>query len=131
MTILEELGFHVSAEARERDVASRNALAKQAGNAAILSQGTNRWSGLDSLTSGLSEEELRQEIECPFRVSIPTVHIYGSKDPRFSAGVHLSAVCDPSKRKSFDHEGGHEIPRNTRVSDMIVNLVQWALAEGA
>ncbi|KAF7713753.1 Esterase [Penicillium ucsense] len=131
MPVLEELGFQVSAEARQRDIASRNALAKQAGNAAILSQGNSRWTGLDALTGGLSEEELRREIDCPFRVVVPTVHVYGSKDPRYSAGVHLSAICEPKKRRSFDHEGGHEIPRNTRVSDSIVELVQWVLGQGA
>lgn len=131
MTILEELGFHVSAKARERDVASRNALAQQAGNSAILTQGASRWTGLDSLNEGLSEDQLRSEIECPFRIAIPTVHIYGAKDPRYAAGVHLSAICSPERRRTFNHEGGHEIPRHTVVSDFIAKLVRWALTEGA
>lgn len=129
MTVLEELGFHVSARARERDVASRNALALQAGNSAILSQGASRWTGLDSLNDGLSEDQLRREIECPFRVAIPTVHVYGSKDPRYAAGVHLSGICLPENRRTFNHEGGHEIPRSPVVSDSIANLVRWALTE--
>lgn len=129
MTVLEELGFHVSARARERDVASRDALALQAGNSAILSQGASRWTGLDSLNDGLSEDQLRREIECPFRVAIPTVHIYGSKDPRYAAGVHLSGICRPENRRTFNHEGGHEIPRSPVVSESIANLVRWALTE--
>ena len=129
MTILEELGFHVSARARERDVLSRNALMRQADNSAILTQGSSRWTGLESLNDDLSEDQLRKEIECPFRVDIPTVHIYGSKDPRYAAGVHLSAICVPERRMTYNHGGGHEIPRGTQVSDAIAELVQWALAE--
>lgn len=129
MSILEELGFHVSAKARERDVTSRDALTKQAGNSAILTQGAGRWSGLESLNGGLSEQQLRNEIECPFRIAIPTVHVYGSKDPRYAAGVHLSAISLPERRRTYNHEGGHEIPRVKEVSDTIAELVRWALAE--
>ncbi|KAJ5167791.1 uncharacterized protein N7482_003385 [Penicillium canariense] len=130
MRILEELGFHVSAQARERDVASRNALAQQADNSAILTQGSNRWTGLESIDGGLSEEELRREIQCPYRIPIPTVHIYGFKDPRYAAGVHLSAICQPEKRRTYNHEGGHEIPRTLNVNYAIAESVRWALAEG-
>ncbi|CAG8063108.1 unnamed protein product [Penicillium nalgiovense] len=90
--VLEEMGFHVSAEARERDRASRSALAQQATSSALLAQGANRWTGLETLDSGLSEDELRKEITSPYRINVPTVHIYGSKDPRWAAGVHLSGI---------------------------------------
>ncbi|OOQ91704.1 putative EF-hand calcium-binding domain protein [Penicillium brasilianum] len=129
MPVLEELGFHVSAKARERDVLSRNALTQQAGNSAILAQGAKRWTGLESLNGGLSEDELRSEIECPFRIDIPTVHIYGSKDPRYAAAMHLSAICLPERRRTYNHEGGHDIPRSKEVSDSIADLIRWALAE--
>lgn len=129
MPILEELGFHISARARERDGVSRDALMQQSGNSAILTQGANRWMGLESLNDGLSEDQLRKEIECPFRIDIPTVHIYGSKDPRYASGLHLSAICVPERRRTYNHEGGHDIPRGTQVSDNIAELVKWALAE--
>jgi len=129
MNVLEEMGFHVSAEARERDSASRMALALQAGSSALLTRGADRWTGLKSLDSGLSEDKLRDEITSPYRITVPTVHIYGSKDPRYAAGVHLSGICDPEKRRTFDHGGGHEIPRTAAVSTSIAGLFQWAAAQ--
>ncbi|CAG8022116.1 unnamed protein product [Penicillium salamii] len=124
-TVLEEMGFHVSAEARERDIASRKALALQAGSSAVLARGSDRWTGLPSLNSGLSDDQLREEITSPYRIDIPTVHIYGSKDPRYASGVHLSGICDPAKRRTFNHEGGHEIPRTAAVSNSIAGLFKW------
>mgnify|MGYP002717973311 FL=1 len=129
LSVLEEMGFHVSAEARERDRASRAALAQQATSSAVLAQGANRWTGLKTLDSGLSEDELRKEITSPYRINVPTVHIYGSKDPRWAAGVHLSGICEPSKRRTYDHGGGHEIPRTAVVSNSIAELFQWAVAQ--
>ncbi|CAG8274320.1 unnamed protein product [Penicillium nalgiovense] len=127
--VLEEMGFPVSAEARERARASRSALAQQATSSALLAQGANRWTGLETLDSGLSEDELRKEITSPYRINVPTVHIYGSKDPRWAAGVHLSGICEPSKRRTYDHGGGHEIPRTAAVSNSIAELFQWAVAQ--
>lgn len=124
------MGFHVSAQARERDLASRSALELQAGSSAVLSKGSDRWTGLSgALDGGLSEEEVRNEITCPYRIDVPTVHIYGSKDPRYAAGVHLSGVCEPAKRRLFNHGGGHEIPRTEAVSSSIAELVKWALVQ--
>ncbi|KAJ5555339.1 Serine hydrolase FSH [Penicillium sp. DV-2018c] len=129
LSVLEELGFHVSAAARERDTASRSALTAQAGSAAVLERGAERWTGLKSLSGGLSEEQLRNEITCPYRINVPTVHIYGSKDPRYAAGVHLSGICESDKRRVYDHGGGHEIPRTGAVSDSIAGLFQWVAAQ--
>jgi hypothetical protein len=131
MTVLEEMGFHVSAEARKRDAASRMALTLQAGSSALLTRGADRWTGLKSLDGDLSEDQLRGEITSPYRIKVPTVHIYGSKDPRYAAGVHLSGICDPETRRSFDHGGGHEIPRTAAVSDQIAGLFRWAAAQAA
>lgn len=129
LSVLEEMGFHVSAEARERDIASRSALALQAGSSSVMTKGADRWTGLGALSGGLSEEQLRNEINSPYRIPIPTVHIYGSKDPRYAAGVHLSGICEPGKRRVYDHGGGHEVPRTTAVSNAIAELVQWALEQ--
>lgn len=129
LPIVESLGFQVPKSVWERDLASRKALAAQADVSAILAKGTARWSGADENSSLPSEEELRDEIKGPYRISIPTVHIYGSKDPRFAAGVHLSGLCDPAQRKTYNHGGGHEIPRTTDVSGTIADLVRWALIE--
>lgn len=127
--VLEEMGFHVSAEARRRDLASRSALNQQAHSSTLLAQGGDRWVGLKTLDSGLSEAEVRNEITSPYHINIPTVHIYGSKDPRWAAGVHLSGICEPTKRRTYDHGGGHEIPRTAAVSNSIAELFQWAVAQ--
>ena len=129
LSVLEEMGFHVSAEARDRDLASRAALAQQAGSSALLAQGADRWTGLQTVNGGLSEDEVRKEITSPYRINIPTVHIYGSKDPRWAAGVHLSGICEPTKRRTYDHGGGHEIPRTAAVSNSIAELFKWAAAQ--
>ena len=130
LLLLEELGFHISPEMRQRDEMSRQALSTQADSMAILNQGSDRWKG-DSLTGGLSEEGLRNEITGPIRISIPTVHIYGSKDPRYSASLQLAGICDPDKRRSYNHGGGHEIPRRTAVSTAIAELLEWAMEMAA
>ncbi|KAK4140661.1 serine hydrolase FSH [Dichotomopilus funicola] len=60
-------------------------------------------------------------------VQIPTVHIYGAKDPRWPCNRHLEYFC--MKKKVFDHGGGHEIPRFTAVSDKIAEMVVWLANE--
>ncbi|KAL4903887.1 hypothetical protein BDW74DRAFT_179472 [Aspergillus multicolor] len=63
----------------------------------------------------------------PVKVSIPTVHIYGERDPRYIAGIQLSEVCEKSTRKVYNHGGGHEIPRFEAVSGAMADLVRWAV----
>ena len=60
-------------------------------------------------------------------IRIPTVHIYGVKDPRAKASLLLSEFCDGKNRqkKIFGHPGGHEIPRHRDVSEEIAELVEW------
>lgn len=102
-------------------------LALQASSEAILAQGANRWDNTKKME--LSDEELRAEIQGPVKIDIPTVHIYGDKDPRYAAGVQLSAFCNQDKVKTFNHEGGHDIPRKDAVSRQIALLVAMALEE--
>ncbi|BDD57769.1 hypothetical protein MPDQ_006785 [Monascus purpureus] len=125
---LESLGFEIPQSVWDRERASRKELAEQADSAAILARGAARWAGTDD-SSVISEEETRKEIQGPYKIPVPTVHIYGSKDPRYVAGIHLSGLCDASKRKTYNHGGGHDIPRKTDVSQTIADLVRWVLAE--
>ncbi|KAJ5925524.1 hypothetical protein N7454_008163 [Penicillium verhagenii] len=122
--VLQDLGFNITSAMHDRDLASRNALMSSASSEAILRMGTNRWKGDNS--RGLSEQELRDEVKGPVQISIPTVHVYGSRDPRFTSGVQLSGVCDPEKRRCYDHGGGHEIPRQSAVTRVLVELFEWA-----
>ncbi|BCS21570.1 uncharacterized protein APUU_22002S [Aspergillus puulaauensis] len=56
------------------------------------------------------------------RIQIPTVHVYGCKDPRWPAGIQLAEFCPD--RVEFDHGGGHDIPRLSGVSERIAELVK-------
>lgn len=58
-------------------------------------------------------------------IGIPTVHVYGARDPRYPASVTLSHFCDERMRRTFDHGGGHDIPRTGDVSHMMKELVEW------
>ncbi|KMP06833.1 hypothetical protein DIZ76_014153 [Coccidioides immitis] len=59
------------------------------------------------------------------RINIPTVHIYGSKDPRYPCSIQLAHFSKPEIRRVYDHGGGHEIPVTTRVSSEIALAVEW------
>lgn len=126
--VLQDLGFNITSAMLERDLASRNALASSASAEAILRMGTRRWQG-DNSGGGLSEQAIRDEVKGPVQISIPTVHVYGTKDPRYTAGVQLSGVCDPAKRRCYNHGGGHEIPRQTAVTKALVELFEWAMEQ--
>lgn len=127
LLLAEDLGFRIPAEVWERERAAREALFAQADSSAILAKGSERWTGLGVGSGGVSEEEIRRDLQGPYSIDIPTVHIYGNKDPRYTSGVMLSGLCDDDKRRVFDHEGGHEIPRSEAVSREIARLVRWAL----
>ncbi|KAL2048881.1 hypothetical protein ABVK25_010833 [Lepraria finkii] len=60
-----------------------------------------------------------------FKIDIPTVHIYGIKDPRYTSSMQLAHFCAEDKRRVYDHGGGHEIPRTTKVSEQIAELLYW------
>lgn len=130
LNLLEEVGYNITSEMKHRDAASRKALSSMGSSQSILQSGGNRWQG-DVNAKGLSEDQVREEVGGgPVKITIPTAHVYGAKDPRYSAGVQLSGICDAEKRRTFDHGGGHELPRKTVVSTAVAELVEWALSEG-
>ena len=63
------------------------------------------------------------------KIKIPTVHVYGAKDPKYVASMQLVHFCEETRRKTFDHGGGHDVPRRTGVSERIAELVEWAAGE--
>ncbi|KAJ6093452.1 hypothetical protein N7486_008741 [Penicillium sp. IBT 16267x] len=126
LQVLQELGFNITSAMYDRDLKSRNALVSSASAEAILRMGTSRWQG-DNSGGGLTEQAIRDEIKGPVQISIPTVHVYGVKDPRYAAGVQLSGVCDPANRRCYNHGGGHEIPRQSAVTNTLVELFEWAM----
>ncbi|PWY91352.1 EF-hand calcium-binding domain protein [Aspergillus sclerotioniger CBS 115572] len=129
LKIMEKVGYEIAPEVWDKDILTRKALMAQADASAILSQGSSRWQGGNVFSA--SVEDIRKEITpSEVQINIPTVHIYGEKDPRWSAGIQLSQACDPAKRKLYDHGGGHDIPRTREVTNNLEELVRWALREG-
>ncbi|KAJ5593707.1 hypothetical protein N7537_010611 [Penicillium hordei] len=59
------------------------------------------------------------------RIHLPTVHIYGRRDPRCPSARQLALLSDANQRLVYDHGGGHEIPRTTQVSEAIAGAVDW------
>jgi len=123
-----DLGIPVSETARTIDASSKTLLSNQASSSAILTHGSKRWDPKLSLSAlplnnvfGMNFEEVPKEK----LISIPTVHVYGAKDPRFPASVTLAHFCDPRVRRMFDHGGGHDIPKRGDVSVMMAELVEW------
>ncbi|KAK4662829.1 hypothetical protein QC763_602870 [Podospora pseudopauciseta] len=55
-------------------------------------------------------------------IKIPTIHIYGAKDPRWPSSVQLAYFCE--NKKEYDHGGGHDIPRSTDVSIKIAKMLE-------
>lgn len=70
------------------------------------------------------EEALIKEPE------IPTIHIYGDKDPISSSGIQVAYLCGKGKAEGgsevgedmFNHQGGHDVPRNPKIADEVANL---------
>ena len=65
------------------------------------------------------------KIPTRLQISIPTVHIYGSQDPRYPASIQLAQFCEPTVRRTYDHGGGHDVPRSRQVSENIATLLKW------
>ncbi|KAL8748148.1 MAG: hypothetical protein Q9190_000043 [Brigantiaea leucoxantha] len=136
---LEDLGIHVSQEAWDINDSSSKALSTQASSDAILKSGTNRWISLASSKPG-SKDFFDSanvygldftQIPRHLRIKIPTVHIYGAKDPRYPSSLQLVHLSEPGLRKTYDHGGGHDVPRTSDVSETIAHLVEWnALTAG-
>lgn len=136
MQVVEDLGIDVSQEAWDMNTKSSKALAEQASSDAILKSGLNRWMNADGFIPegekpvnpknvfGLNFEDMPQHL----RITIPTVHVYGNKDPRCTASLQLAQFSDPVLMKTYDHGGGHDVPRKTEVSESIARLVEWTAA---
>lgn len=135
ITVLKDLGVPVSREVEELDVATKRQLLEKT----TCEVTRDRWQLTDYASVvrraqfdsddcfGLNLNQIPLEL----KIRIPTVHVYGSKDPRLPASVQLAGLCDPYIRKVYDHGGGHEIPRSKEVSSELASLLQWCAERGA
>ncbi|KAL2172031.1 hypothetical protein VTG60DRAFT_768 [Thermothelomyces hinnuleus] len=139
LSVLEYLGIEVSEEAKEINQKTgdllRNrtqALARMAERHDDIKPGhATTWDNLTGLVHNPANAEMPKESNVfgldlsnlpeDLLIRMPTVHIWGAKDPRFPAACQLAGFC--SNRREYDHGGGHEIPRSTVVSQTIANLI--------
>jgi len=143
LPVLEDLGLPVSQKAYDISDETVRLLKQRAGHLTQLAAnpdqiklGTGLWDDLGGLLHdpdvmpdeadvfGLDFTIIPRDI----LIKIPTVHIYGAKDPRWPASVQLAHFCSGTnggrRRVMYDHGGGHDIPRSTEVSLKIAGLLE-------
>ncbi|KAL8936840.1 MAG: hypothetical protein Q9216_004725, partial [Gyalolechia sp. 2 TL-2023] len=142
LQVLEDVGIDVSKEAWAMNEKSALALAEQASSDAILKSGLNRWVNAEGVIANNNDGEGAPpsplvdptnvfgldftKMPKHLRITVPTVHVYGNMDPRCPASLQLAQFSDPTWRKTYDHGGGHDVPRKTDVSESIAQLVEWS-----
>lgn len=134
---LDDLGLHVPQRAWDVNdetvrllKARAGALTELAANLDRIKVGQGLWDSTEDLVHdpkvrpdeddcfGLDFEAMPADA----RIRIPTVHVYGAKDPRWPASVQLAYFCE--RRTEYDHGGGHDIPRSTEVSKRIAAMLE-------
>jgi len=138
---LEDLGLPVSQRAKDINDATGAELKRKAGslktlaaNRDLIQRGVGLW---DDVTENVHDPNVMPDPSDVFgldftkfpqdvRITIPTVHVYGSKDPRWPSSMQLAYFCD--NRVMYDHGGGHDIPRgsvvSTRIAELVTNLIK-------
>ena len=64
------------------------------------------------------------------RISIPTAHILGSRDPLYQASLTLFNLCDGQSSRMYDHGKGHTIPWDSRATQAIAYEIQQVIHLG-
>ncbi len=134
---LADLGVEVSERARAVDALTSRLMRERVGKLAGYAEGrldrARPGVGLWDDAEGLVHDPARMPemgdvfgldftaMPRDLRITIPTVHVYGGKDPRWPASLQLAYFCDD--RRLYDHGGGHDIPRTTVVSVRIAELL--------
>ena len=62
------------------------------------------------------------------RIQIPTVHVYGSRDPWKTQILQLVDLCEPDFRDIMEHADGHEIPLQANLGQEISIMIKKAAA---
>lgn len=69
------------------------------------------------------------KVPLELKIRIPTVHIWGTKDPGFPTSIHLAGLCDPYIRKIYTHDGAHEVPQGKEDAEQLSQLVLWCMQQ--
>lgn len=150
LQMLADLGLPVSEHAWTINKATGKQLHELAGSAAdeiraLIAAGRNTehkglWDKTERLQHDVQDRNFPPDASDVFgldltrfpdglKIDMPTVHVYGIKDPRYPASIQLAHFSNPDRRRVFDHGGGHEIPRTTAVSQKIASLLIWLQGE--
>lgn len=137
LPVLDDLGLPISTEAYDINEQTSLLLKRKAGaikemvaNVDKIPKGAGLWDDTTDLLHDPTEQPDPSDVfgldftlfPKDLKISIPTLHIYGAKDPRWPSSLQLVHFCrDPL---TFDHGGGHEIPRSSLVSEKIADLVK-------
>lgn len=126
-SVLEDLGLPVTQEAKNIERKVEDMVKSKVDAMSNLASSLVKPQGLWDDTSQLlhDPDELPEPSDCfgldftsfppDSFISIPTVHMYGAKDPIFTSSIQLAYLCDPNKRVMYDHQGGHDVPRTPDV----------------
>lgn len=142
INVVEDVGIHVSLEAREWEEKSRKGLLEKTTTVGNYKRAQDRWANTGDLVfdpdqeiilkdvygMDLSEDNLPDSLKVNGRrglSGIPSVHIFGEKDPRYPQSLQLACLFDERDRRMFNHGSGHDIPRRKEVSEKITELVKW------
>ena len=136
LPVLEDLGVAVSERAKAVNDLTSKLMKKRAGAIVELAEnldqirlGVGLWDDVEGLMHDPNQMPGERDVfgldftamPVDLRITIPTAHVYGAKDPRWPASLQLAYFCDD--RRLFDHRGGHDIPRSTEVSVKIAEMV--------
>jgi pimeloyl-ACP methyl ester carboxylesterase len=144
LQVLDDIGLEVPVDAHKIRKTAGQLLNKTAGrlselaaNLELIEPGVGLWDGnKDEL---IHDPKARPEPSEVFgldftrfpssaRIRMPTLHIYGAKDPMWPASIQLAEFCDVGRRE-YDHGGGHDIPRTTEVSNKIADMIKQLMGE--
>ena len=142
--VLDDLDFSVSQVAQDIEQRSRDELKERESSITTVPLGVDRWdqpsksgNGVNVPSSSSFDPDNPSNLHDVFGLdftrlpshllirNLPTVHIYGSKDPRYPASIQLTQFFDPTLRKVYNHQGGHDIPRSSEVSKRVAELMEW------
>ncbi|KAF3403575.1 hypothetical protein F1880_009572 [Penicillium rolfsii] len=145
LPVLEDLGFPISQEAQEWDDETRRLLLSKTTDHSWLNRknrpglgaATDRWAPVPGTCPIIRGSEHPTSVfgldftlkPADIKIRIPTVHICGSRDPRFPSAVQLHALCE-EEAPLWDHGGGHDIPRGKEISQRIAELLVKGMNRG-
>ena len=147
LPVLADLGVPVSKRAWEVNDKTAGLLHKRteklkykADNPDTIKRGEGLWDEVDDLIHDPTSSKHLRDLKDVFGLDftdpkmkkavgdlgtiIPTVHVYGGKDPRWPASVQLAQMFEGGMNERFDHGGGHELPRTTECSVKTAELME-------